>query len=66
MRKILFFLLNVLTVSADEPLATITSKVYFDIEINDELEENTTFVFNFGESVKDNNEGNLLPYFKWR
>ena len=38
---------------------------FIDIEINDELDENTTFVFNFGESIKDNNEGNLLPYFKY-
>ena len=38
---------------------------FIDIEINEKFKENTTFVFNFGESIKDNNEGNLLPYFKY-
>ena len=38
---------------------------FIDIEINEKFQDNTTFVFNFGESIKDNNEGNLLPYFKY-
>ena len=38
---------------------------FIDIEINEKFQNNTTFVFNFGESIKDNNEGNLLPYFKY-
>ncbi len=35
------------------------------IKINDTLEENTTYVINFGTSVTDNNEGNPLPFFKY-
>ena len=38
---------------------------YFDIKISDTLKENTTYVFNFGQSVTDNNEGNPLPFFKY-
>ncbi|MFN4761875.1 Ig-like domain-containing protein [Gillisia sp. Q332] len=35
------------------------------IKINDTLQENTTYVINFGRSVTDNNEGNPLPFFKY-
>ena len=35
------------------------------IKITDTLEENTTYVINFGTSVTDNNEGNPLPFFKY-
>lgn len=35
------------------------------IRINDTLQENTTYVINFGRSVTDNNEGNPLPFFKY-
>lgn len=35
------------------------------IEIDDTLQENTTYVINFGNSVVDNNEGNPLPFFKY-
>ena len=38
---------------------------HIDIEINETLSDSTTFVFNFGESIKDNNEGNLLPFYKY-
>lgn len=38
---------------------------YIQIDINETLPENTTFVYNFGQSVVDNNEGNILPYFKY-
>ncbi len=38
---------------------------HIDIEINEPLSDSTTFVFNFGESIKDNNEGNLLPFYKY-
>ena len=31
----------------------------------DSLLENTTYTFNFGESIIDNNEGNLLPFFNY-
>ena len=38
---------------------------YIQIDINDSLPKNTTYVFNFGQSVVDNNEENLLPFFKY-
>ena len=36
-----------------------------NIKILDTLKENTTYTFNFGNSVEDNNEGNLLSNFKY-
>ena len=38
---------------------------YIDIEILDTLIPNTTYVFNFGNSVVDNNEGNPFSFFKY-
>ena len=38
---------------------------YIDIEINESLADSTTYVFNFGQSIKDNNEGNELPFYKY-
>ncbi len=38
---------------------------FLKIEINDTLKPNTTYVFNFGNSIVDNNERNVLPYFKY-
>lgn len=38
---------------------------FIQIDINETLPKNTTFVFNFGQSILDNNEGNVLPYFKY-
>ena len=35
------------------------------IEFNDSLNPETTYTFNFGESIQDNNEGNILPYFTY-
>ncbi|MCF6350235.1 MAG: Ig-like domain-containing protein [Flavobacteriaceae bacterium] len=35
------------------------------IKIVDTLKANTTYVFNFGESIEDNNEGNKLSNFKY-
>lgn len=35
------------------------------IEIQDTLVANTTYTFNFGESIADNNEGNILPLFTY-
>lgn len=35
------------------------------IYIEDTLKENTTYVFNFGNSIGDNNEGNTLEQFKY-
>ena len=35
------------------------------ITILDTLKENTTYSFNFGNSILDNNEGNLFPNYKY-
>ncbi len=35
------------------------------IKIKDTLQANTTYVFNFGNSIQDNNEGNILTNFKY-
>ena len=41
-----------------------TSKV-LKIKIDDTLKENTTYSFNFGNSIVDNNEENAFKYFKY-
>ena len=38
---------------------------YISIKIKDTLEPNTTYSLNFGQSIQDNNEGNILPQFKY-
>ncbi len=38
---------------------------YIKIVINDTLEANTTYAFNFGQSIVDNNEENPYPYYKY-
>lgn len=38
---------------------------YISIKINDTLAANTTYAFNFGESIVDNNEGNPYPYYRY-
>ena len=38
---------------------------YIRIRIHDTLQPNTTYAFNFGESITDNNEGNPYPYFRY-
>ncbi len=38
---------------------------YIDIQIIDTLQENTTYSFNFGQSIVDNNEDNPYDYFKY-
>lgn len=50
----------------NEPLITpTTSSKYIDIKINDTLQPNTTYSFNFGQSITDNNEGNPYNQFKY-
>lgn len=44
----------------------ITSKLKtVTIKINDTLEANTTYTYNFGRAIKDNNEGNVLKNFTY-
>jgi uncharacterized protein (DUF2141 family) len=38
---------------------------YVLIEWKDTLQANTTYNFNFGNSIQDNNESNVLPYFNY-
>ncbi|WP_313790919.1 Ig-like domain-containing protein [Flagellimonas allohymeniacidonis] len=38
---------------------------YVEITIQDTLRENTTYTFNFGQSIVDNNEGNPYPYLNY-
>lgn len=38
---------------------------YILIRWDENLEENTTYNFNFGNAIVDNNEGNVLPYFNF-
>lgn len=38
---------------------------YIQIEWDEPLQENTTYNFNFGNSIVDLNEGNVLPYFNF-
>ena len=45
------------------PLGTPQKNI--GIKFNDTLQENTTYVINFGRSIVDNNEGNPLPFFKY-
>ncbi|MGB5463565.1 MAG: Ig-like domain-containing protein [Aureibaculum sp.] len=46
-----------------KPLGTPSK--YISIKILDTLKENTTYTFNFGQSVIDNTEGNILRSFKY-
>ena len=46
-----------------KPQGTVSKKI--QIELLDSLIENTTYTFNFGESIVDNNEGNSLPFFNF-
>lgn len=43
---------------------TVASK-FINIRITDTLKPNTTYSFNFGQSIQDNNEANPYPQFKY-
>lgn len=49
---------------APEVLPTTASKD-ITVRFNDTLQPNTTYSFNFGESIQDNNEGNPYKQFKY-
>lgn len=49
---------------APEVLPTTASK-YITVKFNDTLKPNTTYSFNFGQSIEDNNEGNPYRQFKY-
>ena len=46
-----------------KPQGSVSKKI--QIELLDSLQEGTTYTFNFGESIVDNNEGNPLPFFRY-
>ena len=50
--------------TAPDILPTTASK-YITINIKDTLQPNTTYSFNFGQSIEDNNEGNPYKQFKY-
>ncbi|GAA4233012.1 Ig-like domain-containing protein [Postechiella marina] len=45
------------------PLSTASK--YITIKIYDTLQPNTTYAFNFGNSIQDNNEGNPFSYYRY-
>ena len=45
------------------PLGTASKEIR--MELLDTLKKETTYIFNFGTSVRDNNEGNILYNFKY-
>jgi len=46
-------------------LTPSTASKYITIKIKDTLKPNTTYSFNFGQSISDNNEGNPYRQFKY-
>lgn len=46
-----------------KPLNGVTKKIF--LEFIDSLETETTYSINFGNSIKDNNEGNPLTFFSY-
>ncbi|XOD67754.1 MAG: Ig-like domain-containing domain [Flavobacteriales bacterium Tduv] len=38
---------------------------YIGVKFQDPLEQNTTYIINFGESIQDNTEGNKLPFLTY-
>jgi len=42
-----------------------TASKYVDIQILDTLQPNTTYTFNFGDAIQDNNENNKVENFKY-
>ena len=46
-----------------KPLGGITKKIF--VNFLDSLAENTTYTFNFGNSIVDNNEGNKMNFFSY-
>ena len=46
-------------------ISPLTASKTITIKINDTLQPNTTYSFNFGQSIEDNNEGNPYPLFKY-
>ncbi|GGG38803.1 Ig-like domain-containing domain [Bizionia arctica] len=50
---------------APEIMPQSSASKYITIKIKDTLEANTTYAFNFGNSIVDNSEGNPYPYYRY-
>lgn len=46
-------------------ITPLTTGKFIKIKVKDTLNKNTTYSFNFGKSIVDNNEENTLEYFKY-
>ena len=46
-------------------ISPTTPSKFISIKLKDTLQPNTTYSFNFGQSIQDNNEGNPYPQFKY-
>ena len=46
-------------------ITPLSASKILKIKITDTLKENSTYSFNFGKSIQDNNEGNPFEYFKY-
>jgi len=46
-------------------ITPLSTSKFIKIKITDTLKENTTYSFNFGKSIVDNNEENEFKYFKY-
>lgn len=51
--------------TAPDIVPTGSASKYITIKIKDTLQPNTTYSFNFGQSITDNNEGNPYKQFKF-
>ena len=50
----------------NQPIITpLSTSKFIKIKIQDTLRENTTYSFNFGKSIVDNNEENAFKYYKY-
>ncbi len=57
---------NLLFTPSFENVPLITAKLRtIDIKLRDSLQPNTTYVFNFGNALRDVNEGNILRNFRY-
>jgi hypothetical protein len=48
-----------------EKVTTIMKGKSLVINLNNDLKENTTYTLNFGQAIKDNNEGNVLSNYEF-
>jgi len=48
-----------------EPQSSISKKIKIEFSDSLSLGNETTYTFNFGSSIEDNNESNILPFFSY-